>query len=150
MGVGSCGWSMCTSAVIRPSLDKRIGNHSLLCSPSGIMVSPPLSSPTPLPRPHSCFSSRSSAAALCTGLSTSTTMVTGIGALCGKDRCCLLHPLIDSLHAVLLIPFLPKHHSLSRFPYFFINLYTSLTVVESLMMAIAAIVPHYLMGIAGV
>jgi len=37
-----------------------------------------------------------------------------------------------------------------RFPYFFINLYTSLTVVESLMMAIAAIVPHYLMGIAGV
>jgi len=36
-----------------------------------------------------------------------------------------------------------------RFPYFFINLYTSLTVVESLMMAIAAIVPHYLMGIAG-
>jgi len=36
-----------------------------------------------------------------------------------------------------------------RFPYFFINLYSSLTVVESLMIAIAAIVPHYLMGIAG-
>ncbi|KAG2450898.1 hypothetical protein HYH02_004730 [Chlamydomonas schloesseri] len=36
-----------------------------------------------------------------------------------------------------------------RFPYFFINLYVSLTVVESLMMAIAAVVPHYLMGIAG-
>lgn len=36
-----------------------------------------------------------------------------------------------------------------RFPYFFLNLYFSLTCVESLMMAIAAIVPHYLLGIAG-
>ncbi|KAG2485433.1 hypothetical protein HYH03_015813 [Edaphochlamys debaryana] len=35
-----------------------------------------------------------------------------------------------------------------RFPYFFLNLYVSLTVVESMMMAIAAVVPHYLMGIA--
>lgn len=35
-----------------------------------------------------------------------------------------------------------------RFVYYFVNLYVSLTVVESLMMAIAAIVPHYLMGIA--
>jgi hypothetical protein len=35
-----------------------------------------------------------------------------------------------------------------RFPYFVINLYTSLTVVESIMVMIAAIVPHYLMGIA--
>ena len=33
-----------------------------------------------------------------------------------------------------------------RFPYFFLNLYVSLTVVESLMMAIAALVPHYLVG----
>lgn len=33
--------------------------------------------------------------------------------------------------------------------FFFVNLYVSLTVVESLMMAIAAVVPHYLMGIAG-
>ncbi|GIM01286.1 hypothetical protein Vretimale_6074 [Volvox reticuliferus] len=36
-----------------------------------------------------------------------------------------------------------------RFVFFFVNLYVSLTVVESLMMAIAAVVPHYLMGIAG-
>ncbi len=36
-----------------------------------------------------------------------------------------------------------------RFVYFFVNLYMALTVVESLMMAIAAVVPHYLMGIAG-
>lgn len=36
-----------------------------------------------------------------------------------------------------------------RFPYFFTNLFLSLTVVESLMMMIAAVVPHYLMGIAG-
>ncbi|EFJ40488.1 hypothetical protein VOLCADRAFT_99753 [Volvox carteri f. nagariensis] len=36
-----------------------------------------------------------------------------------------------------------------RFVYFFVNLYVSLTVVESLMMSIAAVVPHYLMGIAG-
>ncbi|KAG1652464.1 hypothetical protein FOA52_009206 [Chlamydomonas sp. UWO 241] len=36
-----------------------------------------------------------------------------------------------------------------RFPYFVLNLYASLTVVESIMMMIAAIVPHYLMGIAG-
>lgn len=36
-----------------------------------------------------------------------------------------------------------------RFPYFFTNLFLALTVVESLMMMIAAIVPHYLMGIAG-
>jgi hypothetical protein len=36
-----------------------------------------------------------------------------------------------------------------RFPYFFLNLYMALTTVEGLMMAIAAIVPHYLMGIAG-
>ena len=35
-----------------------------------------------------------------------------------------------------------------RFPYFFICLGISLMVVESLMMAIAAIVPHFLMGIA--
>ncbi|KAG2444072.1 hypothetical protein HYH02_009015 [Chlamydomonas schloesseri] len=36
-----------------------------------------------------------------------------------------------------------------RFPYFFINLFVALMCVESLMVAIAAIVPHYLMGIAG-
>jgi hypothetical protein len=36
-----------------------------------------------------------------------------------------------------------------RFVYFFLNLYMALTTVEGLMMAIAAIVPHYLMGIAG-
>lgn len=30
-----------------------------------------------------------------------------------------------------------------RFPFFFINLFVSLMVVESLMMSIAAIVPHY-------
>ncbi|GFR44953.1 hypothetical protein Agub_g6261 [Astrephomene gubernaculifera] len=36
-----------------------------------------------------------------------------------------------------------------RFVYFFVNLFVSLTVVESMMMAIAAVVPHYLMGIAG-
>jgi hypothetical protein len=35
-----------------------------------------------------------------------------------------------------------------RFPFFFMQLFASLLVVESLMMAIAAIVPHYLMGIA--
>lgn len=33
--------------------------------------------------------------------------------------------------------------------YFNVNLYLALLVVESLMMAIAAVVPHYLMGIAG-
>lgn len=36
-----------------------------------------------------------------------------------------------------------------RFPYFFTNLFLALTVVESLMMMISAVVPHYLMGIAG-
>lgn len=36
-----------------------------------------------------------------------------------------------------------------RFVHFFINLYVALTATESLMTAIAAIVPHYLMGIAG-
>ncbi|KAG2436775.1 hypothetical protein HXX76_006299 [Chlamydomonas incerta] len=36
-----------------------------------------------------------------------------------------------------------------RFPYFFLNLFAALMCVESLMMAIAAVVPHYLMGIAG-
>eukprot|EP01025_Chloroclados_australasicus_P007707 TRINITY_DN1255_c0_g2_i1.p1 TRINITY_DN1255_c0_g2~~TRINITY_DN1255_c0_g2_i1.p1 ORF type:complete len:648 (-),score=54.65 TRINITY_DN1255_c0_g2_i1:460-2403(-) len=35
-----------------------------------------------------------------------------------------------------------------RFPYFVLDLWISLLVVESLMMAIAAIVPHFLMGIA--
>lgn len=36
-----------------------------------------------------------------------------------------------------------------RFVFFFINLFMALMTVESLMMAIAAVVPHYLMGIAG-
>lgn len=36
-----------------------------------------------------------------------------------------------------------------RFPAFFMNLFLALMTVESLMMAIAAIVPHYLMGLAG-
>eukprot|EP01023_Acetabularia_acetabulum_P037446 TRINITY_DN3551_c0_g1_i5.p1 TRINITY_DN3551_c0_g1~~TRINITY_DN3551_c0_g1_i5.p1 ORF type:complete len:625 (-),score=111.88 TRINITY_DN3551_c0_g1_i5:523-2397(-) len=35
-----------------------------------------------------------------------------------------------------------------RFPYFVLDLWVSLLVAESLMMAIAAIVPHFLMGIA--
>lgn len=35
-----------------------------------------------------------------------------------------------------------------RFVFFFVNLFVSLMVVESMMMAIAALVPHYLMGIA--
>uniref|UniRef100_A0A7S3R9H3 ABC transporter domain-containing protein n=1 Tax=Dunaliella tertiolecta TaxID=3047 RepID=A0A7S3R9H3_DUNTE len=36
-----------------------------------------------------------------------------------------------------------------RFPYFFLNLFVALMAAESAMMAIAAIIPHYLMGIAG-
>lgn len=40
------------------------------------------------------------------------------------------------------------NHSGDRFVYFVINLFMSLVVVESLMMAIAPLVPHYLMGIA--
>lgn len=35
------------------------------------------------------------------------------------------------------------------FAYFFLNLYVSLMVTEGLMLSIAALVPHYLMGIAG-
>lgn len=35
-----------------------------------------------------------------------------------------------------------------RFPYFILDLFVSLVVVESIMMAIAPLVPHYLMGIA--
>ncbi|KAF5841257.1 P-loop containing nucleoside triphosphate hydrolase protein [Dunaliella salina] len=36
-----------------------------------------------------------------------------------------------------------------RFPFFFLNLFVALMAAESAMMAIAAIIPHYLMGIAG-
>ncbi|MEW5317656.1 MAG: hypothetical protein WDW38_008938 [Sanguina aurantia] len=41
------------------------------------------------------------------------------------------------------------NYSGDRFVFFFINLFMALMTVESLMMAIAAVVPHYLMGIAG-
>ncbi|MEW5317658.1 MAG: hypothetical protein WDW38_008940 [Sanguina aurantia] len=40
------------------------------------------------------------------------------------------------------------NYSGDRFVFFFINLFMALMTVESLMMAIAAVVPHYLMGIA--
>jgi hypothetical protein len=44
---------------------------------------------------------------------------------------------------------LPPLSAGDRFVYFFLNLFMALATVEGLMMAIAAIVPHYLMGIAG-
>jgi len=57
--------------------------------------------------------------------------------------------LIAIISSVIVYWLVDLNDNGDRFPFFFINLYTSLTVVESLMMAIAAIVPHYLMGIAG-
>ncbi|GAX82112.1 hypothetical protein CEUSTIGMA_g9540.t1 [Chlamydomonas eustigma] len=57
--------------------------------------------------------------------------------------------LISILSSVTVYWLVNLNSNGDRFPYFFINLYTSLTVVESMMMAMAAIVPHYLMGIAG-
>ncbi len=40
------------------------------------------------------------------------------------------------------------HSSFDRFVYFCLDLFFSLAVVESLMMAIAPLVPHFLMGLA--
>eukprot|EP01024_Parvocaulis_polyphysoides_P041151 TRINITY_DN3769_c0_g1_i13.p1 TRINITY_DN3769_c0_g1~~TRINITY_DN3769_c0_g1_i13.p1 ORF type:complete len:630 (-),score=98.92 TRINITY_DN3769_c0_g1_i13:808-2697(-) len=56
--------------------------------------------------------------------------------------------LISILSSVVMYWTMGLNDDGDRFPYFVLDLWISLLVAESLMMAIAAIVPHFLMGIA--